>query len=127
MTDRQWKWEKAIAFPRHSRPAGGIDYGSTGRCLVEIRDAQGAVIRRLVWFPGFTTAATGVRGYGRRYVPSRLDDLPADKVLGTTIHDGGGRLARPLLDAIGDEIDKRYGAGVTRAIKPRSTLVIETE
>lgn len=125
MTGHAWRWERPIAFPRHSRPVGGVDHGSIGRCLIEIRDMQGKPLRRLVWFPGFMTAAAGIRGYGRRYVPSQLADMPADQILGTTIHGDGGRLARPLLDRLADAIDARYGAGATAAIRPGSTLVIE--
>ena len=111
-------------IPRHTRPMGGVDHGSSGRCLVEVQDGDGRMVRRLIWFLGFTTASEGVRGYGRKYVPARLDVHEAGHVLGTTIHNDGGRLSRPLLDKLRPQIDGRFGKGTTDAIKVGSTLVV---
>lgn len=113
-----------IVVPRYDGPMARLDRGSTGRCLVEMRNASGEVLKQLVWFRGFMTAAAGVRGFGQVYVPARLYVLDRDSFLGDSIHNEGGRLSADLLRGLSTRIDACFGAGTTAAIRPRSTMVV---
>jgi len=102
----------------------GIDFGSDGVALVEVRDGEGQITRVLGWFGGYETPVCGVRGFGHRYVPARLQISWANGFEGRTLHDGGGRLTRALLDAHAQVIDSHFGPGTTDQIDIRRTLLI---
>jgi hypothetical protein len=102
----------------------GVDFGSDGIALVEVRNGEGQIVRVLGWFAGCRTAVCGVRGFGQRYVPARLKISWADAFEGRTLHDDGGRLTRALLDAHAEVIDSHFGPGTTDQIDIRRTLLI---
>lgn len=121
---RHWH-EDEHAQPRFTRPFGGVDHGSAGRILAEVRRGN-AVHRRLVWFRATRAPAAGVRGFGHVAVPTRL-----------VVIDGGGyhvadvfragRLSRERLDDHRAVIDEAMGIPVTQALEIGRTLVAVTD
>lgn len=123
MADGIHHWfEDRQTQPRYTNPPGGVDHGSTGTILAEVRRGN-EVAFRLVWFKGHKSPAAGVRGFGHIYRPAQL----------TIINRGGywaasilkdGRLSVPRLLEHAETIDKVLGAGVTALIDPKRTLVV---
>jgi len=106
------------------RFGAGVDFGSDGIALVEVRNREGQIVRVLAWFAGRETPVCGVRGFGHRYVPARLKISWAGGFEGKTLHREGGRLTRALLNAHAEAIDSHFGPGTTNQIDIRRTLLI---
>lgn len=109
-------------FPRFSSPVGGVDYGSEGKILAEIQTGKN-LFKRFVWFKGYSSASSGVRGFGQDYSPSRLSFIEED---GLTIHviTEGGRLSKSRIKDHSKEIDKLAGSRLTDLIDIKKTLIV---
>ena len=103
-------------------PIGGIDHGSDGVILAEIRK-EGKTSRKLVWFKGYETAATGIRGMGRIYCPATLNIIDHTGQSIARIFEGG-RLSRSRIVEHGSEIDQKLVKGCAKLLDPRWTLII---
>ncbi len=73
LPQKHWVQDR-VTETRRTSPYGGIDHGSEGVVLAELR-REGKVARKLVWFKGHEAASTGIRGMGRTYHPARLSVL----------------------------------------------------
>lgn len=102
----------------------GVDFGSDGVALVAVTDGTGRIVSMLTWFSGYRTPICGIRGFGNRYVPARLSIGWCQGFEDRTLHDGGGRLSRVLLDVHSAAIDGHFGTGTTERIDLRRTLLI---
>lgn len=124
MSRRQWL-EEQRPEPRRTRPFGGIDHGSQGTVLVELRRGN-EVSMRLVWFKGHMTASAGVRGFGHHYSPATLRVIGRIGLTDATLLEGG-RLSRSRMKEKKAEIDGLFGEGVVEAIEIGRTLTIVEE
>jgi hypothetical protein len=117
--------EDSSPQPRHSNPPGGVDHGSTGIVLAEIRVGN-EVDRRLVWFKGSMTPCAGVRGFGRRYSPAHLEVITGRGYpIGSVTE--GGRITYARIQENAETIDRLLGAKVSHLVDPRHTLVLVRE
>jgi hypothetical protein len=109
-------------FSRFSSPIGGVDYGSEGKIIAEIQTGKN-LFKRLVWFKGYSSASSGVRGFGQDYSPSRLSFIEED---GLTIHviTEGGRLSKSRVKDHSKEIEKLAGNQITDLIDIKKTLIV---
>lgn len=100
----------------------GVDFGSDGFSIVEIRrDDQ--IVRVLAWFAGYMTAVCGVRGFGQEYRPARLQ-ISSNHGFESVTLQRGGRLSASAIRAHADVIDAHFGAGTAAQIDIRRTLLI---
>lgn len=118
---RHW-YDDRIIQPRLTGGFGGVDHGSKGIVLAELRRGN-AVHRRLVWIGGGTTS-NGVRGFGRSYSPARLTLCDGNGYSAAYPDLTGGRLTPARLETQADIIDREFGLGATKLIDPKRTLVI---
>jgi len=115
---RHRRWNDVVRF------GTGVDFGSDGIALVELRDDKGQIVSVLAWFAGRRKAVCGIRGFGHEYVPARLKISWAGGFESRVLHREGGRLTRSLLDAHAEVIDRHFGPGTTDQIDIRRTLLI---
>ncbi len=114
---RRRSYADAIRFGK------GVDFGSDGFSIVEVRDGDGQIVRMLAWFAGHKTPACGVRGFGHVYQPTHLIISSRQGFESVTLQQGG-RLSASALRAHADTIDAHFGPGTTAQIDIRRTLVI---
>ena len=119
--ERSW-FEPRVEQPRHTGSFGGVDHGSKGSIIAEVRRGN-SVHRRLVWFAGHAHASCGVRGFGREYAPARLQVIDGHGYSKADIT-SGGRLSTSLLTLNADRIEKALGVAVAALLDHRRTFVI---
>lgn len=120
---RHWLEDQRIE-PRRTQPFGGVDHGSKGKILAEIREGN-EIQYRLVWFKGYKTATCGIRGFGHEYVPAslRIIDRIGMTVPGSDLLEGG-RLTSARLDACASKIDQTIGIEISCLLEREKTLII---
>lgn len=101
----------------------GVDFGSDGFSVVEMRDGDGQIVKTLAWFAGHRTPACGIRGFGHVYVPAQLMIAWNEGFKSVTLQ-RGGRLSASALGHHAEVIDAHFGAGTTAQIDIRRTLLI---
>lgn len=121
MTERHWHEDRMVQ-PRHSNPPGGVDHGSTGTVLAEVRHGNDVALR-LVWFKGYMRPAAGVRGFGHIYSEAQLEVINRGGYWQASILKGG-RISRKRLAEHAAAIDEAMGAGVASLLYPTKTLVV---
>lgn len=119
--ERSW-FETRIEQPRHTGSFGGVDHGSKGSIIAEVRRGN-SVHRRLVWFAGHAHASCGVRGFGREYSPARLQVIDGNGYSKAGIT-RGGRLSTSLLALNAERIDEALGVAIAGLLDHRRTFVI---
>lgn len=119
--ERSW-FEDRIEQPRHTGSFGGVDHGSKGSIIAEVRRGN-SVHRRLVWFAGHAHASCGVRGFGREYSPARLQVIDGGGHSKADIS-RGGRLSASLLALNAERIDRALGIAITGLLDHRRTFVV---
>lgn len=105
------------------RFGSGVDFGSDGISLIEIRSDDGQIVKILAWFAGHKTPACGVRGFGHEYVPAQLQISWRNGFESIRLQKGG-RLSQTLLRRHVDQIDLHFGPGTLDQVDIRRTLVI---
>lgn len=119
---RSW-YEDQHEEPRYTSPmGGGVDHGSTGRIIAEVRRGN-AMHRRLIWFRGYKTASCGVRGFGHVYMQASLRVTDRIGMNVRTIVEGG-RLSQTLLDANAGAIGTLLETDVAGMLRLDRTLII---
>ncbi len=121
---RSW-YEGPMTQPRRTSPIGGVDHGSSGRILAEIRSGND-VERRLIWFKGCMVASAGVRGFGHYYSPAHLTIVSGRGYFIAHIAKGG-RLNQARLLGLAREIDAGMELVMTKALRIGRTLVTVRE
>lgn len=121
LPQKHWVQDRIIE-PRRTAPFGGVDHGSEGFVLAEVRK-NNKVDRKLVWFKGHEAAATGIRGMGRTYYPANLVVLNHNGITIARIFEGG-RLSRDRIVEYGQIIDREMVKDCAKLLDPRWTLVI---
>ena len=119
MTDRHWHEDRRTIGRWEDR---GLDHGSDGRLLAEVRRGN-ETVARLVWYAGHKTPVCGVRGFGHRYVQARLSVTDGRGYSVATVFEGG-RVTRARLAEYAATIDARMGASVAGKVDPTRTLVV---
>jgi hypothetical protein len=105
------------------RFGSGVDFGSDGISLAEVRDGGGHPLRILAWFKGHKAPNAGVPGFGHHYVPARLKIVWRQGFESCELQ-RGGRLSVDAIRRHAAEIDRHFGPGTAARIDPRCTLVI---
>ena len=118
---RTWTEDRAIQ-PRYSRPIGGVDLGSQGVVLAEVRLGN-KVHKRLVWLKGGTRADCGVRGSGQDSFPTSLCVIQGNGISVCDIF-REGRISKKRLLEHRDKIDNAMDCPVTDKINPAKTLYV---
>lgn len=121
LPQKHWVQDR-VTETRRTSPYGGIDHGSEGVVLAELR-REGKVARKLVWFKGHEAASTGIRGMGRTYHPARLSVLNHIGLSEGHIFEGG-RLSRARLVEHQKQIDHYLVKNCAPLLDPRWTLII---
>lgn len=117
---RTWLEEQSVQ-PRYSQRFGGVDHGTTGTVLAEIRHGNN-VHRRLVWFKGYEHAACGIRGFGQEYKPAHLCVIDGNGYHVANIFDAGRLSAKRIHDQSA-AINAALGMNIADQIKIGQTLV----
>ena len=119
MTERHWHEERRTLGRYENR---GIDHGSTGTILAEVRHGN-EVAYRLVWFRGHETPVCGIRGFGHVYRPAHLTILDARGYWKASVFEKG-RVTSGRLTEHAEKIDAVLGNGVTALINPKMSLIV---
>lgn len=119
--EHHWHEDRQIQS-RHTGRFGGVDHGSKGIILAEVREGNQTVMR-LVWFEGTMRPAAGVRGFGHVYSPAHLTIIDGRGYWLASIFDEGRITKSRLMDHARD-IDAKLGNGATALIDPKRTLII---
>lgn len=113
-----------IVLPRYGGRNGGIDFGANRRVLAMKKDSSVLLYIRA----GYSSAQSGVRGFGREYNPALLqlqtpNDSSSSFYLGVGLAEG--RISKPRLLEHVDKIEEAFGMkGFLQHIDMKRTLVL---
>jgi hypothetical protein len=119
VTARHWYEDRRTIGRWEDR---GLDHGSAGRLLAEVRRGN-ETVSRLVWYAGHKTPVCGIRGFGHQYVPAHLALTDGRGYSKGTLFEGG-RVTAARLSEHAARIDAELGDGATALIDPTRTLVV---